>query len=175
MSGAKQPAKKKVDQVEILQGKLAQAKSAVIIDYSGLTVKEKTTLLQKVREAGGELLVAKNTLMDIAFGKKAELKDAFKGMNAVLFANEDPITPLKAAVQFHKDTEKLVIKKGVMDDKILSEAEVEELSNLPSKEQLIATLISRLQGPAYGLVNVLQAGPRKLVYALQAIAEKQGN
>lgn len=173
MSGANQPAKKKIDQVEMLQGKLAQAKSAVIVEYSGLTVKEKTTLLQKVKEAGGEFLVAKNTLINIAFGKKEGLKDAFKGMNAVLFANEDAVTPIKAIFQFHKDTEKLVIKKGLMDEQVLSETEVVQLSNLPSKDQLIATLISRLQGPAHGLVNVLQAGPRNLVYALQAIADKK--
>lgn len=172
MVGATQPASKKQDQVKILQDKIASAKSAVIVDYSGLTVKEKTTLLEKVREAGGEFLVAKNTLMHIAFGKQSELEDAFKGMNGVLFANEDAVQPLKALMDFHKQTDKLTVKKGWMEEKVLSEAQVISLSNLPSKDELIATLISRLQGPAYGLVNVLQAGPRNLVYALNAIAKK---
>lgn len=173
MPGAAQPNTKKVDQVKILQDKFAQAKSTVIVDYSGLTVKEKTELLQQVRQAGGEFLVAKNTLMHIALGKRDELKDAFKGMNGALFSNEDAVMPLKALMDFHKKTEKLVIKKGVLDDKVLSEAEVKALSALPTKPELISTLIRTLQGPAYGLVNVLQAGPRNLVYALNAIKEKK--
>lgn len=173
MPGAAQPHQKKQDQVKVLQDKLQTAKSAVIVDYKGLTVKEKTTLLQRVQEAGGEFLVAKNTLMDIAFGKKEDLKNSFTGMNGVLFSYEDAVAPLKALMAFHKETDKLVVKQGFMEDKVLSEAEVESLSKLPSKPELIATLISRIQGPAYGLVNVLNAGPRNLVYALQAIANKK--
>lgn len=173
MPGAAQPNKKKVDQVSLLQDKFAAAKSTVIVDYSGLTVSEKTDLLAKVREAGGEFLVAKNTLMHIAFGKRDELKDAFSGMNGALFANDDAILPLKAVVEFQKKTEKLVVKKGILDDKVLSEAQVKHLSTLPSKPELIVSLIRTLQGPAYGLVNVLQAGPRNLVYALNAIKEKK--
>lgn len=172
MPGAAQPAAFKTAQVKILSEKLAQAKSAVIVDYSKLTVKEKTELLRQVSEAGGEFLVAKNTLMHIAFGKKAELESSFKGMNGVLFANEDAIAPLKALMEFHKKTEKLTVKQGLMEDKVLSTEDVITLSKLPSKLELISILISRLQGPAYGLVNVLQAGPRNLVYALSAIAKK---
>ena len=173
MPGAKQPHQSKQSAVKVLQDKISQAKSAVIVDYQGLTVKEKTTLLQKMKSTGGEFLVAKNSLMDIAFGKKSELKKSFSGMNAILFSYDDPVTALKELMAFHKTTEKLVVKQGVMEDKVLSEAEVVSLSKLPSKNELIATLISRLQGPAYGLVNVLNAGPRNLVYALQAIANKK--
>lgn len=173
MPGAIQPNKKKVDQVQLLQDKISKAKSAVIVDYQGLTVSEKTTLLQQVSDAGGEFLVAKNTLMHIALGKKDELKDSFQGMNGILFGNDDAVAPIKALMDFHKKTEKLVVKKGVMDDKVLSESQVVALSALPSKDELIAQLMRTLQGPATGLVNVLQAGPRNLVYALNAIAEKK--
>lgn len=173
MAGAQKPAVKKQDQVSLLKGKLEQAKSAVIVDYSGLTVGQKTTLLGKVKAAGGQFLVAKNTLMHIAMGKQEELKDSFSGMNGLLLSNDDAVAPLKALVEFQKETEKLTVKKGFMEGKILSEDEVVALSKLPSKNELIATLISRLQGPSYGLVNVLQAGPRNLVYALQAIVDKK--
>lgn len=173
MPGAQQPATKKQELVKDLQDKLEAAKSAIIVDYSTLTVKEKTELLGEVKKAGGSFYVAKNTLMHIAFGMRDELKESLKGMNGVLFSNEDAVTPLKALMEFHKKTDKLQVKKGVMDGKILSEDEVVALSKLPSKEELIATLISRLQGPAYGMVNVLQAGPRNLVYALNAIAKKK--
>jgi large subunit ribosomal protein L10 len=125
-----------------------------------------------MKSTGGEFLVAKNSLMDIAFGKKSELKKSFSGMNAILFSYDDPVTALKELMAFHKTTEKLVVKQGVMEDKVLSEAEVVYSVNF-HQERVIATLISRLQGPAYGLVNVLNAGPRNLVYALQAIANKK--
>lgn len=173
VTGAAQPAKKKQSDVASLKEKLEKAKSAVIVDYSKLTVKEKTTLLDKVKEAGGQFFVAKNSLMHIALGKKDELKDSFKGMNGILFSFDDAVAPLKALMEFKKSADKLTVKKGVMEDKVLSEGEVEALSKLPSKNELIAQLISRLQGPSYGLVNVLNAGPRNLVYALSAIAKKK--
>lgn len=173
MSGAVQPAKKKQSAVKDLKEKLEKAKSAVIVDYSKLTVKEKTTLLDKVKTAGGQFFVAKNSLMHIAFGKKDEFKESFKGMNGLLLSFEDAVAPLKALMEFHKSSEKLTVKNGFMDGKVMSESEVEALSKLPSKNELIATLISRLQGPSYGLVNVLQANTRNLVYALSAIAKKK--
>lgn len=173
MSGAPQPSQKKQSEVKKLQEKLEQAKSAVIVDYSTLSVKEKTDLLDKVKEAGGQFLVAKNSLMHIAFGKREELKDTFKGMNGVLFSYEDAVGPLKAMMDFNKQVDKLDVKEGFMDGEVLSKDAVVSLSQLPSKNELIATLISRLKGPSYGLVNVLQAGPRNLVYALQAIANKE--
>lgn len=173
MPGAPQPAQKKQDEVKILQEKLESAKSAVIVDYSTLSVKEKTQLLDTVKAAGGQFLVAKNSLMHIAFGKRDELKDSFKGMNAVLFSYEDAVAPLKALMEFNKQVDKLEVKQGLMDGEVLSVQAVKTLSNLPSREQLIATLISRLHSPAYGLVNVLQASGRNLVYALSAISKKE--
>jgi len=166
------PNKQNQDQVAMLQEKLAKAKSAVVIDYSGTTANDQVTLRSSVAQAGGEILVTKNTLMDIAIGK-GKVTESLSGMNAIVFSYEDAVAAVKALFTFHKDSDKLKIKQGVMDDKILSPEEVEALSKLPSKNELIATLISRLQGPAYGLVNVIQATPRNLVYALKAISDKK--
>lgn len=159
------------DQVKLLGEKLEKAKSVVIVDYTGTTVNDQVKLRGELSEAGGEMFVAKNNLVDIAVGK-GKLTESLKGMNAVIFSYQDAVSALKKLFAFHKESEKLTIKQGLMDDKVLSFAEVEALSKLPSKEELIVTLISRLKGPSYGLVNVLQAGPRNLVYALKAIVEK---
>lgn len=158
-------------QVKLLTEKLEKAKSVVIVDYTGTTVNDQVKLRSELSEAGGEMYVAKNNLVDIAIGK-GKLTDSLKGMNAIVFSYQDAVSALKKLFAFHKDSEKLTIKQGYMDDKVLSFEEVEALSKLPTKDELIVTLISRLKGPAYGLVNVLQAGPRNLVYALKAIAEK---
>lgn len=166
------PNKHNQAQVALLQEKLAKAKSAVVIDYSGTTGNDQVTLRTNVTAAGGEVLVTKNTLIDIAVGK-GKVTESLSGMNAIVFSYEDAVAAVKALFAFHKDNDKLQIKQGVMDDKVLSPTEVEALSKLPSKNELISTLIARIQGPAYGLVNVLQAVPRSLVYALKAVGDKK--
>ncbi|NCN03504.1 MAG: 50S ribosomal protein L10, partial [Candidatus Pacebacteria bacterium] len=129
-------------------------------------------LRSEVTAAGGEVLVAKNTLIDIAVGK-GKLTDSLEGMNAIVFSYNDAVAAIKSLFNFQKDASKLEIKQGFMDDKVLSADEVKSLSKLPGKNELISMLISRLQSPATGLVNVLKAGPRNLVYALNAIVDKK--
>jgi large subunit ribosomal protein L10 len=165
------PNQHNLEQIEILKKKLDQAQSAVIVEYQGTTVNDQVELRAALTAAGGEMFVTKNTLIDIAVGK-GKLADSLTGMNAIVFSFEDPVAALKALFKFHKDTEKLVIKQGFMEDKVLTSEEVEALSKLPGKQELLTTLVVRLQGPAYGLVNVLKAGQRDLVYALRALQEK---
>lgn len=159
-------------QVELIKGKLDKAKSVVIVDYAGTSVNDQVQLRRAVTQSGGEILVTKNTLIDIAAGK-GKLSDSLTGMNAIVFSYEDEVAAIKAVVGFHDEKEKLEIKQGLIADKVLSANEVTELSKLPNKQQLVANLLSVLQGPARNLVGVLTAGPRNLVYALKAIADKQ--
>lgn len=166
------PNQKNIDQVAVLQDKIAHSQSVTIIDYSGTSGAEQVQLRRAVKEAGGEVFVTKNTLINIAFGRD-ELQASLSGMNALVFSNEDPVAALKKVVEFQEETEKLELKQGFMDDRVLSTEEVIALSKLPGKDELIATLISRLNGPGYGLVNVLKGGQRNLVYALKAIAEQK--
>ncbi len=166
------PNQKNQNQVAVLQDKIKEAKSLAIIDYSGTSANDQVKLRQAITDAGGDVLVTKNTLIDIAIGK-GKLSDSLEGMNAVVFSNDDAVSAIKALFTFHKDEGKLVIKEGFMDDKVLSATEVENLSKLPSKPELISMLIRTLQAPATGMVNVLKANQRDLVYALTAIAEKK--
>ena len=166
------PNQKNQNQVAVLQDKIKEAKSLAIIDYSGTSANDQVKLRQAITDAGGDVLVTKNTLIDIAIGR-GKLSDSLEGMNAVVFSNDDAVSAIKALFTFHKDEGKLVIKEGFMDDKVLSATEVENLSKLPSKPELISMLIRTLQAPATGMVNVLKANQRDLVYALTAIAEKK--
>ena len=160
------------EQIKILQDKLDQAASMVVIDYGKSSVKDLTNLRAALREAGGEMFVTKNTLIDIAVGK-GKLTESLQGMNAVVFSYKDPVAAIKALVNFHDESGLLEIKQGFMDDKVLSIAEVQALSKLPGKNELIVMLIQRLKSPGQGLVNTLQATTRNLVYVLKAIAEKK--
>ncbi len=166
------PNQKNLKQVELLKEKLAQAKSVAIIDYSGTSANDQVKLRQAVAAAGGEVLVTKNTLIDIAVGV-GKLSKSLEGMNAIVFSNQDEVAAIKALFQFQKESEKVTIKEGYMDDKVLSAAEVATLSKLPGKSELISMLIRTLNAPATGMVNVLKANQRDLVYALKAIADKK--
>lgn len=166
------PNTQNLQKVEMLKAKIAKAKSIAIVDYSGTSANDQVKLRSEVLQAGGEVLVAKNTLIDIAVGK-GKLTESLEGMNAIVFSYEDAVAAIKKLFSFQKDVSKLEIKQGFMDDKVLSADEVKSLSKLPGKNELISMLINRLQSPATGLVNVLKAGPRNLVYALQAIVDKK--
>lgn len=159
-------------QLKLLQEKLDQAQSTVIVDYSGTSVKDMTTLRDQLRTAGGEMYISKNTLIDLAIGK-GKLTESLEGMNAIIFSYNDPVAALKVLFKFHQDNDKLEIKQGYMEDKVLSTTEVEALSKLPGKSELIVMLIQRLKSPGTGLVNVLKASQKSLVYVLKAIADKK--
>lgn len=167
------------DQVELLKEKISKAKSLVIIDYAGTTASDQVELRQAVREAGGEMFVSKNTLIDIAVGK-GKLADSLSGMSAVVFSYQDEVAALKKLFDFVEDKKKVTVKQGFMtaeanngNEKVLSPEEVKELSKLPGKNELIVMLINTIKGPASGLVNVMKAGTRDLVGVLHAIADKK--
>ncbi len=160
------------EQVKLIQDKLNKAASMVVIDYSGANVKKLTELRAALQEAGGEMFVTKNTLIDIAVGK-GQLTKSLQGMSAAVFSYSDPVAAIKALVKFHEDSDLIEIKQGFMDGKVLSREEVQTLSKLPGKNELIVMLIQRLKSPGQGLVNVLQASARNLVYVMKAIAEKK--
>lgn len=166
------PSQTNQHQVADLTNRISKAKSVTIIDYAGTTVNDQTNLRAAVKEAGGEVLVAKNRLVDLAVGK-GKLSESLTGMNALVFSYTDAVAAIKKVFEFHKESDKLVIKQGLLEDKVLSAAEVENLSQLPSKVELIGQVITRLNSPAHGLVNALKDSQRKLVYALQAIADKE--
>ena len=166
------PNAKNVANLQTLKDKFAKAKSVIFTNYTGLTVADQTKLRADIKAAGGEMIVAKNTLLYKVIGKEA-LKDALQGQTGTIFCYEDEVAPLKKVVEFAKTHEKPELKEGLLADKILSKIEVIALSKLPGKPELIGMLLSRLQGPAYGLVNVLNAGMRNLVYALEAIRKQK--
>lgn len=166
------PSQKNIKEVEVIKEKLARTKSVAVVDFSGTTVNDQVKLRTELTAAGGEMYVTKNTLIDLAIGK-GRVSESLEGMNALVFSYEDAVSALKKLFEFHKDTDKLTIKQGLVEDRVLSATEVEALSKLPSKLELISMLMNRIQAPGQGLVGVLKASQRNLVYALKAVADKQ--
>lgn len=161
--------------VQEIKDKIDRAQAVVLVDYRGLNVEEVNELRKKYREAGVEYKVYKNTLMRFAFKDAGleEFNNYLTGPNAVAFSYDDPVSAAKVTSEFAKEHEKLEIKAGIVDGEVIDVNRVKELANLPSREVLIAQVLGGLNGPISGFANVLQGTIRKLVYALNAIKEKQ--
>lgn len=161
--------------VEEIKEKVNKAQGIVLVDYRGLNVDELTQLRRNYREAGVDYKVYKNTMMRFAFKDAGyeEFNQHLTGPNAVAFGFEDPVQAAKITEEFAKKHEKLEIKAGIVDGKIIGIEEIKDLASLPSREVLIAQALGGLNAPITGFANVLQGTIRNLVYALNAVKEKQ--
>jgi large subunit ribosomal protein L10 len=101
------------------------------------------------------------------------LEDFLTGPTAVAFGMTDVVSPAKVLTEFAKTNDKLQIKAGVLDKKILTPDNVKALADIPPREVLLSMVLRGMQGPISGLVNVLQGNIRNLVYTLAAIQEKK--
>jgi len=172
------PSPKNLNQVKNLQTKLKQAKSVVLADCHGLSVNLQQDLRNQVKQADGELLVIKNTLLKIALkNEKYSLKpllDSFTGPTITLLAYEDEIAPLKALADFAKDHQLPKIKAGFLSKEPLTQAQVKTLAKLPTKVELLNKTVATIKAPLSGMLNVLSGNLRNLVYALEAIKTQKG-
>lgn len=165
----------KIQKTESLAAALTQAKLLCLADFQGLNVEEITALRRSLRASKAEIHVVKNTLAKRAFrGTPLEALDShLVGPTAVAYTSMDPVEPAKALVRFAKDNPKLKLKGGFLEGKILSAEGVEDLSKLPAREVLLASLLGTLKSPPTALVNVLSGILRKLLWALRAIEERK--
>ena len=161
--------------IDEIKEKIQSSQAVVLVDYRGLDVAQLTELRTKYREVGVEYKVYKNTMMKFAFKDLGyeEFNEFLKGPSAVAFGIEDPVAAAKVTAEFAKKNEKLEIKAGIVDGKIINIEEVKSLAELPSKEVLLAQVLGGLNAPIQGFTNVLQGTIRSLAIVLNAIAEKE--
>lgn len=167
----------KEKKVELLKEDLSQAKIIVLTDFRGLTVAQMNKLRRSLQVEGVKYRVVKNTLTRIAateLGLEA-INAYMDGPVAIAYGYDDPVTPVKLLVTFAKENEQLSLKGGLLEKQILDEQGLRYLSQLPGREVLLAKTLGCFQAPLSGMLNVLQGNLRRLVYALQAVKEKQEN
>lgn len=166
---------KKMAITDSIADKLAGAKSIIVTDYRGLNTAQLLDLRQKLAEVAADFQITKNTLLKRALRTKGfEIKEEIlNGPTAVLVAREDEVAPLKTLMQFIKLTQLPVVKAGYIGKDVLRADQVVSLAKLPSKYVLVAQVVGTMQAPISGMLNVLQANTRNLIYALNAIKEKQ--
>jgi large subunit ribosomal protein L10 len=161
--------------IERIKARVAAAPFAVVADFKGMTVEELTRLRVKVREAGGELHVVKNTLARIAFtGSPHEsLKEVFKENSAAALGFKDPVAVAGALSEFARTSKLFRLRRGSLQGKLMTAAQVEELAKLPSREVLLGRVLGTMNAVPSNFVSLLANMIRPLVYALKAIEEKK--
>ncbi|MDY0257920.1 MULTISPECIES: 50S ribosomal protein L10 [Gudongella] len=161
--------------VEEIKEKISSSQSMVLVDYRGLNVAQLTELRKRYRDAGVDYKVYKNTMMRFAFKELGleEFNEFLKGPSAVAFGINDPVSAAKISTEFAKTNDKLEIKAGIVDGKVINAEGVKNLAELPPREVLIAQVLGGFNAPIQGFANVLQGTIRGLAIALNAIAEKK--
>jgi large subunit ribosomal protein L10 len=163
--------------IDSISGKMKSAKAMVFADYRGLTVEQDTELRSALRKAGVEYRVVKNTLTRFAAKENGldGLSSYLNGPTSMASSDTDPVAPAKVLNEYAKKFDKLELKVGVVEGRIIDVNGIKSLAELPPREVLIAKVLGGFNAPISGLVNVLNGNIRGLVVALNAIAEQKAN
>ncbi|MBD5550144.1 MAG: 50S ribosomal protein L10 [Lachnospiraceae bacterium] len=151
--------------VDEIAATIKNAQTVVLVDYRGLTVEQDTALRKQLREAGITYKVYKNTFMNFAFkGTDCEgLTDLLEGPNAMAACDTDATAAARILCKFAKTAPALEVKGGVVEGTVYDAKGIEQISNIPSREELLSRLLGSMQSPVTNLARVLKQ-----------IAEKDG-
>ena len=155
-------------------GQIFESSGVVVVShYEGLTVAEMQDLRARMREAGGSVRVAKNRLAKIALDGKpcAGIADLMTGMT-VLSYSEDPVAAAKVAEDYAKSYDKFVILGGAMGETVLDRAGVKAVSDMPSREELIASIVGCIGAPASNIAGAIGAPASNIASILSTIEER---
>ncbi len=165
---------KKIDTVVQLTDKITKAKSIVFADYTGIKHKQMETLRKTLKKSGAEFVVTKNKLLERALGERAEsVKPLLRDNTGTLFNYDDEVAGIKELLKFFKGANLGKTKGGLLGAKVLADADVTRLSNMPGKQVMLAKLAGQLKSPISGLHYALSWNMNKLVWALNGIREKK--
>lgn len=158
--------------VENLTEELKKAKSFVLVNFAGLSVKAQQELKRRLKDAGSRMLVVKNTLLKRA-AENAKLNaevikdEILQGQTALVISGEDPVAFIQILGNFTKEYEVPTFKIGVIEGVFQSPEALAKLSTLPGRDVLLGQLLGALMAPSYGLVGTLNGNLQKLVYVLK--------
>jgi large subunit ribosomal protein L10 len=166
----------KQNDLNVLTEELQNASSAMVVSFNKLTAGKDQEFRNTLREQGAKYRVVKNTLARIAV-KGTQFEDAsehFKGVTAIVWTDGDAVVLSKTVTKFVKEnTDFYTFKAGVVDGKVYDAKQVEAISNLPSKEELISKLMFVLNSGAQRIATVINAVPRDLAVVIKQIGEKK--
>jgi len=154
--------------------KLAGAQAVIVAEYRGLNVERVTQLRSKARKSGVWLRVLKNTLARRAVKGTPFEKLSEQMVGPLMYGiSQDPVAGAKVLSEFAKENELFVIKAGAMPNAVMSAQDIKALSQLPSREELLAKLLGTMQAPMTKLVRTLNEVPGKFVRTLAAYRDSK--
>ena len=160
--------------VSEVAAKLQGAQSLIVAEYRGLNVERVTQLRSKARKSGVWLRVLKNTLARRAVKGTPFEKLSDQMVGPLMYGiSQDPVAGAKVLSEFAKENELFVIKAGAMPNAVMSAQDIKALSQLPSREELIAKLLGTMQAPVTKLVRTLNEVPAKFVRTLAAYRDQK--
>ncbi len=171
------PRPEKVAVVAEVRDRFSSSDAALLTEYRGIDVSEMGTLRRALRDAGGEYKVYKNTLVRFAARDLGlEIDALLTGPTAIAFvpADADPVVVAKALRDFAKGNPNLIVKGGVLGDKVLSDAEIKALAEVAPREELLAQLAGLMAAPMVQFAGLLQAVPQNFAYAVAALIDHGG-
>lgn len=146
-------------QVETLAGRIKASPTVFVTDFSGLNVLKMTEFRRRLRAAGAQYVVVKNTLAQRALADNAiaALDDSLVGNTGFVFAGDDPMAAAKVLGEFAKEHEKPTVKAGWLEGRHIEPAYVKRLGEIPSREVLLGQFVGGLNGILYQMVGALEA------------------
>jgi large subunit ribosomal protein L10 len=162
--------------LENLKTALGTVSTVILSTFQGIKVDEDTRLRRAVETAGGKYEVVKNTLAELAAaGTKAEpVLKGLTGTNSIAYTTADPVALAKALTKFAKDVPAYQFKAGVVEGRVVSILEIQQLSKLPSKDELISKIMFLVNSPAQRLASTVAAVSRNLAVVVnEAVKENK--
>ena len=155
---------------------IGSATNAFVLDFKGITVPQVTELRKQVRETGSDYVVIKNTLALIAVKDTplTKLSGHFSGMTAVAYNTTDAVALAKVLTKFAKDVPTVQFKGAMLGGQVVAATEIQNIANLPSREELISKVLYLMQHPLRGLAVVLNGTIRNFAVVLNEIGKQKG-
>lgn len=168
---------KKREIVAGLVRQLENTKSVYLVDAGGMTVAQSGELRREFRKVNAEMKLAKNTLIRLALkedGKFTVSDNALKGNTALVFAYDDPIAPAKVIRKYFEKDKKPALKLAIVEGQSFDGSQLKVVSELPTREDMIAAILGSLQAPISGVVGAINAVMRDVASLVEEVAKKQG-
>lgn len=149
----------KKQQVATLKERLDSSIAGVVVDYKGITVEDDTKLRKELREAGVEYTVVKNTILGRAIDgtSLADMSGALEGTTAIATSKDDHIAAARILNKYAEKSDSFKLKTGYLDGEVISLEKLTELAKLPSREVLLATVLSAFNAPIASFARAVQA------------------
>jgi large subunit ribosomal protein L10 len=171
------PTAEKEALVQEMTDRLKGAKGMYVADFTGITVEKLVVLRARCRAANVHYRVVKNTLLKLAVHAHGvtQLDEFLEGPTALAFSTESEVEPARVLIEFAKENEKLLVRAGLIGDKLYTPDEVKQLASLPPRDVLLAQVLGTITAPLsnfLGAVDALLSSPAQLARALE---EKKGS